>query len=129
MTKRKAYDASGRFLRFLEDEDIIRDGEVLRVEMTALDGMDTMQRLVMQDSLPPTAPRSAPGYVVDSVYEDRSQRFFDRKQQIADAWKQTPPLAPVVNGVKPAAQTVTHDADAAYERRNAGLERAYMGGA
>lgn len=127
MTKRDLYK-DGSFLRTLNDDEddyIVKDGEHVRVPLNM---MDSMQRLVMQNSLIPTAPRSAPGYIADADYEERSQRFYDRKQQIADAWKQTPPLAPAATTAKPADhQPVTHDADAAYDRRNAALERAYLG--
>jgi len=133
MTKKhKIYDANGRFLRVAGESEIVQDGEVLRVEISAMDGLHLMQRLVVQDSLTPQTPRHSPGYVADSDHDGRAQRFFERKQQLADAWKQAPPLAVAADPVKPPAghqPKLTGDADAAWERRNAALERAYLGGA
>jgi hypothetical protein len=132
MTKRNLYK-NGSFLRTLTDDDdsyILKDGESIRVPLNM---MDSVQRVVLQDSLTPTEPRSAPGYIqmADSEYEDRELRHFDRKQRLSDAWKQTPPLAPAINPVKSADNQppLMNEAEAAYDRRNAALERAYLGGA
>lgn len=134
--KTKKLFRDGKFVRYLDDSEnyYCRDKESIHVSMEFMDGLDPMQRLVVQDSMTPSAPRHAPGYVVqlsDSEQDDRAQRYYDRKQQLADAWKSAPPLAAASEPAKPAVhqQPLTADADAAYERRNAALERAYLGGA
>ena len=128
--KRKAriYDAHGNFLRYAEGDDVLKDGEVLRSDFAMLDGMDSMQRLVVQDSMTPKAPMHAPGYVTDASHDARSERFFDQKKKLADAWKDAPSAGPAFDPAKPqAAQPhVARDANDAYERRNAALEKAYL---
>lgn len=129
--KRKArvYDANGTFLRELQDGEILKDGESIRLELgMMLDGMDSMQRLVVQDSMTPKAPMHAPGYVTDASHDARSERFFDQKKKLADAWKDAPSAGPAFDPAKPqAAQPqVARDANDAYERRNAALEKAYL---
>lgn len=128
--KRKArvYDANGNFLRELQDGEILKDGESIRLELTMLDGMDSMQRLVVQDSMTPQTPLHAPGYVTDSNYDARAERFFDQKKRLADAWKAAPSAAPALDPAKSAmAQPqAVRDANDAYARRNAALEKAYL---
>lgn len=134
MRKADLYDANGRFLRTLgEDEGnyIVKDGESIRVPLNML---DSVQRDIMQHALTPRGPMRAPGFVQvsDSDYESREQRFLDHKQRLSDAWKHPPALNPSDGTVKPEAAkqpTVASDADTAYERRNAALELAWRGGA
>ncbi|EKS40408.1 hypothetical protein [Afipia clevelandensis] len=125
--KAKIYDANGNFLRYAEGNDVLKDGEVLRSDFTMLDGLDAMQRLVVQDSVTPAVPRHAPGYVTDSDNAGRAERFFANKQRLSDAWQDALSAGP--EQIKPQAAPqpqVTQDADAAYARRNARLEQAYI---
>lgn len=127
--KIKVYDANGRFLRILKDGEIVQDGEVMRVELTALDGLDPMQRLVVQDSMTPTAPRHSPGYVqlADSA-DDRMEQYADRRQRIADQWKHAPPLLATEQRASPAVTSGTIDArDSVYDKRDRQLENAWRG--
>lgn len=75
MRKADLYDANGRFLRTLgEDEDnyIVKDGESIRVPLNML---DSVQRDIMQHALTPREPMRAPGYVqvADSDYGRQEQ--------------------------------------------------------
>lgn len=127
MRKADLYDANGRFLRTLgEDEDnyVVKDGESIRVPL-----LDSVQRDIMEHALTPREPMRAPGYVqvADSDYESREQRRHDHKQRLSDAWKHPPALDAVRQDAKPVASTL-NAADAredAYDRRDRQLTDAW----
>ena len=125
--KRKArvYDTSGNYLRELQDGEIVKDGERIRVELTF---MDSMQRLIVQDSMTPPAPMHRPGHVrvADADYDQRQNALYDRDEKLSNAWRD--PDAPKFQETRDAG---THQsgtraaADAAWERRNQLLEGAW----
>lgn len=129
MKKFKVYDSNGNFLRHAEENEVLNDGEMLRVSLSSLDGLDSMQRLVVQDSMTPTEPRHSPGYVqlADSS-DDRMEQYADRRQKIADQWKQTPPPLATEQRTAPAVTSGTIDArESVYDKRDRQLENAWRG--
>lgn len=125
----------GKFVRDLDPDSkyVAADGESITFGgIQFMDSMDPHQRAMLQDAATPSAPLHAPGYVsmADTEYQRRETMIADGKARLSSAWKDPPALDPVLTGVKSATitQPSTGDAaDSAWERRNAALERAYLG--
>lgn len=124
------YDANGRFVRTLGDDEenyVVKDGESVRVPLSM---MDSVQRDIMQHALTPREPMRAPGYVQisDGDYDERERRFFDHKQRLSDAWKHAPALDASRQAAKPYVPSALNPADArdaALDKRDAELTEAW----
>lgn len=128
MTKCNVYDANGQFLRVLGEDEIIKDGETVRVEsftMNVMDSLDPVQRAFMQDSMTPNNPLHRPGQVTsaDGDVARRQTLVANSIARLSDAWK-TPPAVELPT--KPAIAPGAIDArDAAYDRRDNALTNAW----
>jgi len=108
-----------------DDDQVLKDGQTLRVPQFMMDGTSTLDKLqqVIIAAQRAAATLHAPGSLptTDADRERRAELYQKRDKRLVDAWKNPPPLDP--------AQTVRTSTPASsadrYAARDARLEQAW----
>lgn len=126
----------GKYVRDVEPGYVLADGESLSFGMQFMDSMDPLQRAMLQDAATPSAPLHRPGSIsISDAERDRRADMYDaQKARLSNAYRDVPPLAATSRphadtapGIVYTQPSTGNVADSAWERRNAALERAYLG--
>ncbi len=85
----------------LENTRIVKDGEVLRVPMTLMDGMRAEQRATMMladqitRNVQPSPSSSQRTMPLSDAERDRREKLYDDKdKKLSDAWRDPPAIDP-----------------------------------
>jgi hypothetical protein len=124
-----------------DDDDIVRDGQSLRVPIMLMDAASRAPadasaitaRILADQALPTVLHRpGALAVVTDAERNARDQLYAARDRRVADAWKNTrAPIAAPAAQTAPALSAValTADSEARYARRDQRLRDAWRMGA
>jgi hypothetical protein len=117
----------------IEDDRLIKDGEVIRVPMTLMDGrtIDNIISQARQQQTPATA-RSRYGQFTDAQKAARFALYDTHDKALSEAWKDVAPLPPeLMDDASPAIEprANTPSIEELYRRRDARLRDAWKGAA